>query len=148
MCLLQLLKDHFEEFYEDVYEEFSQFGKIDEMNVMDNLSDQLVGNVYCMFEDEEGAAKALTALNGRFYAGRPIMAEFSPVTDFHEARCRQFDENVCGRGGQCNFMHIKKLSRSLCSRLGIDWWLVAYITLAHHGFFAVAYTLVSTLTVL
>ena len=119
VCLLQLLKDHFEEFYEDVYEEFSQFGKIDEMNVMDNLSDQLVGNVYCMFEDEEGAAKALTALNGRFYAGRPIMAEFSPVTDFHEARCRQFDENVCGRGGQCNFMHIKKLSSDICRRLRI-----------------------------
>ena len=55
---MQLLRDHFEEFFEDVFEEFSQFGKIEEMNVMDNLSDQLVGNVYCMFEDEEGAAKA------------------------------------------------------------------------------------------
>jgi len=116
----KLLVDHFEEFYEDVYEEFSQFGKIEAMHVMDNLSDQLVGNIYCMFEDEEGAAKALTALNGRFYAGRPIMAEFSPVTDFHEARCRQFDENVCGRGPQCNFMHIKKLSSGLCRRLRID----------------------------
>jgi len=116
----KLLNDHFEEFYEDVFEEFSQFGKIESMHVMDNLSDQLVGNVYCMYEDEEGAAKALTALNGRFYAGRPIMAEFSPVTDFHEARCRQFDENVCGRGGQCNFMHIKKLSPSLCRRIKIE----------------------------
>lgn len=116
----KLLRDHFEEFYEDVFEEFSQFGKIDDMHVMDNLSDQLVGNVYCMFDDEEGAAKALTALNGRFYAGRPIMAEFSPVTDFHESRCRQFDEAVCSRGGQCNFMHIKKLSSGLCRRLKIE----------------------------
>jgi len=116
----KLLRDHFEEFYEDVFEEFSQFGKIDAMHVMDNLSDQLVGNVYCMFDDEEGAAKALTSLNGRFYAGRPIMAEFSPVTDFHEARCRQFDEAVCSRGGQCNFMHIKKLSPALCRRIKIE----------------------------
>jgi len=116
----KLLKDHFEEFYEDVFEEFSQYGKIDAMHVMDNLSDQLVGNMYCMYEDEEGAAKALTALNGRFYAGRPIMAEFSPVTDFHEARCRQFDEAICNRGPQCNFMHIKPLSRELCRRLRIE----------------------------
>ena len=55
-----------------------------------------VGNVYVMFEDEEGCAKALTALNGRFYAGRPILPEFSPVTDFHDARCRQYDEGICG----------------------------------------------------
>ena len=26
---------------------------------------------------------------GRFYAGRPILAQFCPVTDFKDARCRQ-----------------------------------------------------------
>ncbi len=34
------------------------------------------------------------------YDGRPIVCEFSPVTDFREARCRQYDEATCGRGGQ------------------------------------------------
>ncbi len=34
------------------------------------------------------------------YSGRPIVCEFSPVTDFREARCRQYDEATCGRGGQ------------------------------------------------
>jgi len=115
-----LLQQHFEEFYEDVHGELSEFGLIEEMHVVDNIGDHMVGNVYVMFDDEEGCAKALTALNGRFYAGQPIMAEFSPVTDFHEARCRQYDEAVCNRGGHCNFMHIKPISRSLRKKLGIN----------------------------
>jgi splicing factor U2AF subunit len=36
------------------------------------------------YEEEEQAEKALNALNGRFYAGRLLMAEYSPVTDFRE----------------------------------------------------------------
>lgn len=47
--------------------------------------------------DEEDADAALKGLMGRWYAGRPIMCEFSPVTDFREARCRQFDEGTCNR---------------------------------------------------
>lgn len=49
------------------------------------------------FMDEEDADAALKGLMGRWYAGRPIMCEFSPVTDFREARCRQFDEGTCNR---------------------------------------------------
>ena len=48
---------------------------------------------------------------GRFYAGRPIVCEFSPVTDFREATCRQYEENTCTRGGYCNFMHLRPISR-------------------------------------
>ena len=73
----------------------------------------MVGNVYCKFADEEHSDAALKALFGRFYAGRPLVCEFSPVTDFREARCRQYDEAVCTRGGYCNFMHIRTPSRSL-----------------------------------
>eukprot|EP01018_Ginkgo_biloba_P018209 Gb_08695 [translate_table: standard] len=43
--------------------------------------------------------------------GRPIIVDFSPVTDFREATCRQYEENTCNRGGYCNFMHLKKISR-------------------------------------
>lgn len=49
------------------------------------------------FMDEDDADSALKGLMGRWYAGRPIMCEFSPVTDFREARCRQFDEGTCSR---------------------------------------------------
>ena len=50
------------------------------------------------------------ALQGRYYDGRPIIVEFSPVTDFREATCRQYEENTCNRGGYCNFMHLKPIS--------------------------------------
>lgn len=65
-----------------------KYGKIEEMNICDNLGDHLVGNVYIMFEDEEDAEKAVNDLNNRWFGGRPIVAELSPVTDFREACCR------------------------------------------------------------
>lgn len=105
--------EDFEDFYEEVFEELCKFGKLEELNICDNLGDHLVGNVYAKFEDEEHAAAAQKALYGRFYAGRPLVCEFSPVTDFREARCRQFDEGTCNRGGYCNFMHIKTVSRTM-----------------------------------
>ena len=63
------------------------------------------GNVYVKFADEEAAAAALQKMNGRFYAGRMLTAEFSPVSDFREARCRQFDDGMCKRGDQCEHAH-------------------------------------------
>ena len=83
----------------------------------DNMADHLVGNVYVKFREEESAAAALTALCGRYYSGRPILVEFSPVTDFRESTCRQYEENTCNRGGYCNFMHLKPISRDLRRRL-------------------------------
>ena len=77
----------FDEFYEDVYTELStSYGKIEELHVCDNLNEHMLGNVYCKFEDEEDAEKALRGLTGRYFAGRPLHVEYSPVTDFREAR--------------------------------------------------------------
>ena len=39
------------------------------------------------------------------------------MTDFKDARCRQYEEATCGRGGYCNFMHLKKVSSKLQRRL-------------------------------
>lgn len=111
------IQDHFEEFYEDLFEELSKYGDIESLNVCDNLADHMVGNVYVQFREEEHAANALKNLTGRFYAGRPIIVDFSPVTDFREATCRQYEENTCNRGGYCNFMHLKRISRELRHRL-------------------------------
>ncbi|KAI5666531.1 hypothetical protein M9H77_16384 [Catharanthus roseus] len=107
------MQEHFEDFYEDLFEELSKYGEIESLNVCDNLADHMVGNVYVQFREEEHAANALKNLTGRFYAGRPIIVDFSPVTDFREATCRQYDENTCNRGGYCNFMHLKKISNAL-----------------------------------
>lgn len=111
------VQEHFEDFYEDLHEELSRHGQIESLNVCDNLADHMVGNVYVNFTEEEQAAAALRALTGRFYAGRPIIADFSPVTDFREATCRQYEEQTCNRGGYCNFMHLRKISRELRRKL-------------------------------
>jgi splicing factor U2AF subunit len=60
--------------------------------------------VYCRFAKEEDAQKAIDSLNTRFYAAKPLHAELSPVTDFKESCCRQYDMGECNRGGFCNFM--------------------------------------------
>jgi len=106
-------QQQFDEFYEDVWSEMSNFGEIEEMHVTGNLGDHLSGNLYVKFSKEEEAVNALSKLQGRFYAGRPILGEYSPVTDFREARCRQYDVGECTRGGFCNFIHECKPSRDL-----------------------------------
>uniref|UniRef100_J3L2P8 RRM domain-containing protein n=1 Tax=Oryza brachyantha TaxID=4533 RepID=J3L2P8_ORYBR len=85
------IQEHFEDFYEDIFEELSKFGEIEDLNVCDNLADR-------MFREEDQAAAAHTALQGHFYSGRPIIVDFSPVTDFREACFRQYEENCCNRG--------------------------------------------------
>merc|ERR1712150_401817 len=90
-----------------------KYGEIEEMNVCDNLGDHLVGNVYVKFRFEEDAATAVEELNNRWFHHMPIHAELSPVTDFREACCRQYEMGECTRGGFCNFMHLKPISREL-----------------------------------
>ncbi|KAK9807362.1 hypothetical protein WJX73_006319 [Symbiochloris irregularis] len=106
-------QEHFEDFYEDIFEELAKHGELENLNICDNLADHMVGSVYAKFRDEDAAARSMAALQGRFYAGRPIMIEFSPVTDFREATCRQYEENTCTRGGYCNFMHLRPISKDL-----------------------------------
>ncbi|KAK9815871.1 hypothetical protein WJX72_011034 [[Myrmecia] bisecta] len=106
-------QEHFEDFYEDIFEELAKYGELENLNVCDNLADHMVGSVYAKFQDETAAARAMQGLQGRFYGGRPIMVEFSPVTDFREATCRQYEENTCTRGGYCNFMHLRPISKDL-----------------------------------
>eukprot|EP00794_Sanderia_malayensis_P011122 gene11122-12292_t len=93
-------QEHYDAFFEDVFLEMEEkYGDVEEMNVCDNLGDHLVGNVYIKFRFEEDAEKAVTALNNRWYNGQPIYAELSPVTDFREACCRQYEMGECTRGG-------------------------------------------------
>ena len=107
------------------------------MNVCDNLGDHLVGNVYVKFKKEDvslfcvnylvwfkyivlllqDALKACTDLNNRWFGGRPIYAELTPVTDFREACCRQYETGECTRSGFCTFMHLKPISRKLRGEL-------------------------------
>ncbi|XP_041067776.1 splicing factor U2AF 35 kDa subunit isoform X3 [Carcharodon carcharias] len=86
------MQEHYDEFFEEVFTEMEEkYGEIEEMNVCDNLGDHLVGNVYVKFRHEEDAEKAVNDLNNRWFNGQPIHAELSPVTDFREACCRQYE---------------------------------------------------------
>eukprot|EP00124_Ichthyophonus_hoferi_P003046 Ihof_evm6s240 gene=Ihof_evmTU6s240 len=112
------IQAYFEEVYEDVCVDFNEkYGEVEEMIFCDNLGDHLIGNVYIKFTKEEDAEKAANDLNNRWFAGRPIHAELSPVTDFREACCRQYEMNECTRGGFCNFMHVKPLGKELRKHL-------------------------------
>lgn len=103
----------FDLFYEELFEEARKFGTVEDIQVLENLGDHMIGSVYIRFVDEDMAAAALTGLNGRFYGGRVLKCEFSAVTDFRESRCRQYDEDYCSRESYCNFMHVREPSRAL-----------------------------------
>jgi splicing factor U2AF 35 kDa subunit len=112
----QILRDHYNDFFEDIFEELAKYGEIEDVVVCDNLGDHLVGNVYVKFADPESAARALKALTGRYYLGRPVNPEYSPVTDFREATCRQFEQRRCDIGAYCNFIHCLKPARDTRER--------------------------------
>jgi hypothetical protein len=109
---------HFDEIFQELFVEMeAKYGEIEEMNICDNLSEHLAGNTYVKFRYEEDSEKACADLNNRWFNGKPIYAELSPVTDFHEACCRQYQMGECPRGGFCNFMHLKPISNNLRRKL-------------------------------
>ncbi|CAE7192341.1 unnamed protein product [Rhizoctonia solani] len=111
------LQQDFDTTYEDLYCELAKYGNLVELHVCDNVGDHLIGNVYARYEWETEAQAAVDAMNNRWYAGRPLYAELSPVTDFREACCRQNENGECNRGGFCNFMHLRLASKKLVSEL-------------------------------
>merc|ERR1712061_753865 len=93
------------------------YGEIEDLVVVDNLCDHMIGNVYVKYYHEEDAERALMKLTGRFYSGKLIQADYTTVSDFREARCRAFHETRCNRGAYCNFMHIKHIPRAIKRRV-------------------------------
>lgn len=113
----EVLQKHFDDTYEELFIEMEEkYGEIEELNICENMSEHLQGNTYAKFRYEEDAEKAVQDMNTRWFSGNPIYAELSPVTDFQEASC-QFRASDCPRGGFCNFLHLKLISRDLRHRL-------------------------------
>lgn len=110
--LIEVVND-LEQFYQEVFLELAQFGEIKEMHILDNLGDHLRGNVYVKFVSEEDAEKCKNSISGRSFRGSLVMPEYSPVMDFKEGCCREFETNLCRRGSHCNFMHLKPISPEL-----------------------------------
>ena len=99
------IQAYFDEFYIDIYDELRTYGPIEDIVVSSNLCDHLAGNVLVTYESLDDAINAFTNLRGRYYAGRPIDAQFSPVASLDTAVCRQFKEGNCPHDTRCNFIH-------------------------------------------
>jgi len=108
---------HVEAFYEEVVLVLAEYGEIEEVFVVDNTIDYMLGNVYVRYRHENCAGKALVGLTGRYYFGKLISAEYSPVADFREARCRAHHETRCTRVGACRFLHIKHIPKAIKRRV-------------------------------
>jgi splicing factor U2AF 35 kDa subunit len=103
-----------DDIYEEIVEEVSKFGQLEDVQLLENLNDHMIGSAYIKYADEEHAEACRDSMNQRFYAGRTLKAEFSPVIDFPEGRCRVYDDGgECNRGAYCNFMHIATPSSAL-----------------------------------
>jgi splicing factor U2AF subunit len=70
------------EICEDVQEECAKFGKVVELKVPrpsgGSRQSTGVGKIYVKFDSEESATKALTALAGRKFADRTVVATYFP----------------------------------------------------------------------
>jgi len=53
----------------------------------------------CLLKREEDAEKAVEDLNERWFGTEAVNAELSPVTNFREACCRDYEMGECTRGG-------------------------------------------------
>jgi len=106
-------QEHFESFFHEVWLELANYGEIEDMVVLDNCSEHMMGHVYCKYLKEDDAVKAHDGCVNRFYGARLLQPEYSPVRDLKESKCKSFHETRCVRGGMCNFMHVKHTPRGL-----------------------------------
>ncbi|XP_062907348.1 U2 small nuclear ribonucleoprotein auxiliary factor 35 kDa subunit-related protein 2 isoform X1 [Mobula hypostoma] len=96
----------FIDFYEDVLPEFKSIGKVIQFKVSCNYEPHLRGNVYVQYQKEEECQQAFALFNGRWYAGKQLQCEFSPVTRWKTAICGLYERRKCPRGKHCNFLHV------------------------------------------
>ncbi|KAK3734361.1 hypothetical protein QZH41_016664, partial [Actinostola sp. cb2023] len=98
--------ERYKAFFDDVLAEFEKAGRVVQFKVCCNHEPHLRGNVYVQFSSENETAQAFAAFNGRWYAGRQLSCEYSPVTKWRSAICGFFTRNRCPRGKNCNFLHV------------------------------------------
>ena len=88
----------FIDFWEDVLDEVERYGRVDDMLVLQNAGEHMHGNTYIKFHSEQEAEAAKQRISSRYYHGRQLQPEYSPVTDFSEAVCGMFKHGFCERG--------------------------------------------------
>ena len=108
---------HQEQFYMEVFMELCNYGEIVEMRIVDNITDHLIGNVYVLFYGEEDAKRCMEEVRGKKYKERLVVPEYSPIVHFQDGECKQFLEDRCTRGGNCNLFHFKEINKRLRRKL-------------------------------
>ncbi|CAF1151260.1 unnamed protein product [Adineta ricciae] len=120
------IQEHFDDTFEELFVELERkYGEIEEMNICDNLSEHLAGNCYVKFHSEEDAEKAVVDLNNRWFDGRALVVDNikwdrklnSMALLFQLSSQYSSSKRDCPRGGFCNFMHLKPISKDLRKRL-------------------------------
>jgi len=104
----------YEEFYDDVFSEWSRFGKIVQFKCCNNLQSHIRGNVFIQYENVEAAIMAKVNLDGRFYGGYPLNVNFSLIKDWKQAICAYNGPEMtsCPKYSECNFLHTYRNPRN------------------------------------
>jgi splicing factor U2AF 35 kDa subunit len=89
--------EEFQNFYAEVFLELAKYGEIEDIQVCDNIGEHMFGNLFVKFTSEDDAAKCRNGITGRFYGQKMVVPEFSPVSNFSEGKCRQYEEGTCKR---------------------------------------------------
>ena len=113
------LQQRMERFYEDVWLEASLLGEVEEMMMVKNTGEHLLGNVYLRFTTIQHATRAMKYMRGRSFEGRVLVPEYSPVQSFQEALCKLSEEGQCkfSENHTCNFLHVEQPGAELQERL-------------------------------
>jgi splicing factor U2AF 35 kDa subunit len=106
-------QSHLESFYREFFLDVLNVTDFTEIKFIDNLNEHLIGSVFVKFPSEKNAEK----FHANYIKKFPGQIEFSPLSDFREAKCKQFEENECARGAFCNFLHFKHIPRAVTRKL-------------------------------
>lgn len=105
--------------YQDLFVELSiKFGEVSAIVICGNYNLHLGGNVLVKFKSERSAAKCFAECNDRWYNGKPIFCDLSPVKFIDDAICKDYaNGRRCERGDQCNLIHARNIEPSLVKML-------------------------------
>ena len=104
----------FSKFFCDIYPEFQKFGEIKLLMISKNLSPHLRGNVYIGYKTISQSLDCYKHMNGRYYAGLPLLANFCFFENFKDALCGYRFQ--CPRALECNFLHVYQNPRNFKKR--------------------------------
>jgi hypothetical protein len=84
-----MVEEFDEECEDDVRDEAKRFGKVEDLAVFFNESGNV--QIYLLFDDEVSAELFVKTMDGRFYSGRKITADFYCEKEFLANRLGQMD---------------------------------------------------------